>query len=112
MSKKSKRFENVNAENDEGPLTGANIYTYIGAGADSPRVINFMDRQKFVRGQATEVMDEIVLKKIINNPTFIQGEATQEQLHTIDEEAAAEEQKTRDRDNKMNAEFSKKHKTE
>ncbi len=82
----------------EGP-----IYTYIGKGEDSPRVINFMGKQKFIRGQATEVTDPEVLRKVKDNPTFVEGEADQETLHEIDEQARLEAEEQRLKDARTNA---------
>jgi hypothetical protein len=75
----------------EEAATEKNIYTYIGAGADSPRVIKLMGKQKFVRGEATEVTDPELLAKLPGITTFVKGTADQETLHRIDEEGRAEE---------------------
>jgi hypothetical protein len=74
------------------------FYTYVGGGEDSPRVVNFMGLQEFVRGEATEVTDSMVLAKIKNHPCFIQGEADQKALHTydMDEKKKADEQRKKD----------------
>lgn len=84
--------------------------TYVGAGADSPRVIMFMGRLKFVRGERTLVTDQECLNKIINNPTFVVGgEVTQEELHDLDESAVEEEKRQQELDSRTNAAFVKKH---
>lgn len=93
-------------------MTGeGTVVTYVGAGEDSPRVINFMGKQKFVRGQAVEITDQELLAKIIGNPSFVEGEVDQESLHEMDEEAANEANDQRKSDKKLNALFTKKHKT-
>lgn len=83
----------IKKENTEGK-----VYTYVGGGEDSPRVINFMGRQKFVRGQATEVTDPLVLDKLKNHPTFAEGEVDQEDLHEYDEKAKEEADAQREQD--------------
>lgn len=85
------------------------IYTYVGAGEDSPRVINFMGKQKFVRGQATEVTDPEVLGKIANCPTFISGEVDPETLHEYDEKARGDADAQRAADRERDARWKKKH---
>lgn len=87
----------------------ATIITYIGQGEDPPRVINFMGRQKFVRGKPTPVTDQSLLMKIADNPCFVEGEVSAEELHDSDEEAreAAEEQRAKDK--AKNARFKKRH---
>lgn len=97
---------------DEVSESNARVFTYIGGGEDSPRVIEFMGRQKFVRGKATEVSDPIVLAKIANNPTFIEGEVDEESIHEIDEEARDKAEAQRKIDMKVNKAFQKKHNKE
>jgi len=66
----------------------ARQFTYIGGGEGSPHVINFMGKQKFVRGQLTEVTDPVVLAKLDGGvATIIEGSANAETLHKIDSEA-------------------------
>lgn len=84
------------------------VYTYIGGGADSPRIINFMGRQKFVRGQATKVTEPALLEKLKGHPTFVEGEADEETLFKIDEEGKAEEDAQRAQDKITNATYTKK----
>lgn len=87
-------------------------FTYIGAGEDSPRVINFMGKQRFVRGDETEVFDPDLIAKLKDNPTFVEGKADQEVLHRIDEEGKTEADLQRKSDRKVNAAYSKRHSTE
>ena len=82
-------------------------FTYVGGGADSPSVINFMGRQEFVRGEATEVTDKIVLNKIKNCPTFVEGEVSQKDLSENDKAAAKKEAKQKEEDKKTNAKAKK-----
>lgn len=85
-------------------------YTYIGGGEDSPRVINFMGKQKFVRGVLTPVTDPEVLAKLEGGvKTFVKGEADQETLHRIDEEAKEKADLQRAEDKATDARFKKKH---
>lgn len=86
-------------------------FTYIGAGEDSPRVINFMGKQTFIRGELTTVSDPDVLRKLDGNPTFVEGKADQETLHRIDEEAKHEADLQRLEDAKINKAYSRKHRT-
>lgn len=90
----------------------ARTFTYIGAGEDSPRVINFMGQQKFVRGEPTKVSDPKIIEKLLEHPTFVEGKADQETLHRIDEEAKAEADLQRANDKRVNAAYTKKHRTE
>jgi hypothetical protein len=85
------------------------VYTYIGGGADSPRKINFMGRQVFVRGKATEVKDPEVLKKVKNNPSFTQDKVDEEFLHDMDEKAAEAEAEQTAINKKIDDSFKKKH---
>lgn len=84
------------------------IYTYIGGGASSPRVIDFMGMQRFVRGEATEVTNPVVLAKLKNHPTFVEGEVDQETLHAMDEEGDAAEKAQQKRNAEIEAEFRRK----
>lgn len=77
------------------------VFTYVGGGEDSPRVINFMGRQRFVRGQPTEVTDQELLSKIRGCPTFVEGTVDEEELHDYDIKAKAEADDQRKADNKM-----------
>lgn len=84
-------------------------YTYIGGGEDSPRVINFMGKQKFVRGELTTVTDPEVLAKLDGASTFVKGKADQETLHRIDEDAKAEADLQRAQDKLTDRRFKKTH---
>ena len=88
------------------------VYTYVGAGADSPRVINLMGRQKFVRGQAVKVTDPVLLAKLPGIGTFVKGKADEETLHRIDEEGKAGEEDQKAKDKETNAAYHKKFKGE
>lgn len=90
----------------------AGVYTYVGAGEDSPRIIVFMGKQKFIRGEAVKVTDPVLLRKIVGNPSFVEGEVKQEMLHEMDDTAKKEADEQRREDKKINALFQKKHKTE
>ena len=51
----SKTFATVTAPIVE--LVSTNIWTYIGSGDEPPYMINFMSKQRFVRGDPVEVTD-------------------------------------------------------
>lgn len=89
-----------------------NVFTYIGGGEDSPQVINFMGRQKFVRGRSVTVTDPIVLSKIKNNPTFVAGSVDSDELFEMDEAAQQRALKIREEDKKIDANFKKKYNKE
>jgi len=83
---------------DEPIVIQKNIYTYVGAGDEPPHMVNFMGRQKFVRGQAVEVADPEVLAKIDKNRCFVRGEVDPEQMFASDkiEKKKADEQRKMD----------------
>lgn len=83
----------------------ANIYTYVGAGSSSPQVITLMGKQRFVRGQATEVTDVEILRKIAGIHTFRAGEVSAEELHEIDERGRSAEADARSRDAVAEAQY-------
>jgi len=77
-----------------------NVYTYVGGGEDSPRVIDFMGLQKFVRGKPEEVTDQVVLRKVRNHPCFVEGEVEEEEIHDYDLKAKKEADAQRASDKK------------
>jgi len=79
-------------------LVSSNIYTYIGQGDSPPHLINFMGRQQFVRGTATEVTDPAVLAKIDGNGCFVKGQVDQSLMFERDEEAKKKAQAQREQD--------------
>lgn len=84
-------------------------FTYIGGGESSPHVINFMGKQKFVRGQLTEVTDPVVLAKLDGGvSTIIEGEVDAEILHKIDSDAKEAADAIRSSDAALNARVTKK----
>jgi hypothetical protein len=85
-----------------------NFFTYVGGGEDSPRVINFMGLQKFVRGQFTEVTNPEVLAKIKNNQCFVNYEVDETSIYEADEDAKLEADRQRKIDQKTNAAYMKK----
>lgn len=87
-AKPKKQDEEVKIEDTK--VSDANVHTYVGGGEDSPRKINFMGKQEFVRGQPTKITDPAILAKVKNHPCFTQEEVTQEDLHEMDEAAAKE----------------------
>jgi hypothetical protein len=87
------------------------VYTYVGKGEGSPSIINLMGKQQFVRGKAQEVTDPEILAKIDGMSTFVKGEADQETLFKIDEEAKAAADAQRKADATLNAEVTKRHRT-
>lgn len=97
------------ADEPDAVVYPANVFTYVGGGTDSPQVINFMGKQKFVRGQLTEVTDPEVLAKIKYNPSFINGEVSQEELYEMDKDAVKKAEHRRKLDAIANAQFKKKH---
>ena len=84
-------------------------FTYVGAGDSSPYVITLMGKQKFVRGELTEVTDPDILAKIEGLPTFIEGEANAQMLHKIDQEGKEAMEAQRAQDIVINARYIKKH---
>ena len=88
---------------------GENVFTYVGGGEDSPRRIKFMGLQTFIRGEATEVTNEIVLAKVKVNPCFVEGEVDIEDLADADEDAAAAANAQRAEDKRIDAAYKKRH---
>lgn len=88
------------------------VFTYIGHGEGSPSVINFMGKQKFIRGKATEVSDPELLAKLPGIKTFVEGEVDAEVLHQIDTEAKEAADAQRIQDAETNARYNKKHRGE
>lgn len=115
MAKNSKKDTVVETEVDtvETPevaqTSKENFFTYVGGGEDSPRVINFMGLQKFVRGQFTEVKNPVVLAKIKNNQCFVNYEVEEDSIFEADEEAKLEADRQRKIDQKTNAAYIKKY---
>lgn len=87
------------------------IYTYVGGGEDSPRIIEFMGLQKFIRGQATEVTDPTVLAKLATHACFVEGEVDPESIHEYDETAKKEADEQRKKDEIKNTACKKKYGT-
>lgn len=87
-------------------------YTYIGGGDGSPYVITLMGKQKFVRGELTEVTDPEILAKIDGIPTFVEGKADAATLHQIDQEGKEAMEAQRAQDLITNARYTKKHRGE
>lgn len=100
MARKNRKNQVDEVEVDEEEEVSENIFTYIGGGEDSPRVINFMGLQKFVRGKPTEVTNKLVLDKLKNgtHKTIVPGTVDQEDLHEQDEEAVKEADQQRQKD--------------
>lgn len=88
---------------------GTKVFTYVGGGEDSPRKIKFMGRQTFIRGEATEVSDPILLAKIEVNPSFVEGEVDPESLHDADEAAAEKAAAQKAEDKKLDKKYKKLH---
>lgn len=109
MAKKIKQDEEAYIEVDAttAPEVEGTMFTYVGGGEDSPRVINFMGVQEFVRGKAVKVTNPEVLKKIRNNPTFYEGVVEEEELHEHDVEAKKEADKQRKQDKRTQHEAEK-----
>lgn len=80
-------------------LASSNVFTYIGAGDTPPHMIDFMGRQKFIRGMATPVEDPVVVKAISNHKCFVKGEVDKDVMFKSDEieRKKAEEQLKKDR---------------
>lgn len=87
--------------------SGGKIYTYVGKGEDSPQVINFIGKQKFVRGKATAVEDKEVLSKLgegeKTHPCFVEGEVDPEVLFDNDLAAKQAAEAARKRDAKIDS---------
>ncbi len=88
---------------------GPRVFTYIGGGDSSPYVINLMGLQKFVRGEMTEVTNPVLLAKLPGMSTFVEGSASPEVLHKIDQEGKEHYDKQRQADLATSAKYSKKH---
>lgn len=95
-------------EDDEDEVEGE-VYTYIGKGTEIPRRINFMGLQPFVRGQATEVTNPTVLKKLKGHPCFVEGEVDPDELDEADVAAEEEVKVKKAVEAKIEKEFKKKH---
>lgn len=102
----------VEKPSTKGGKKDGRFFTYIGGGDSSPYVITLMGKQKFVRGELTEVTDPDILAKIGGMSTFVEGEADAATLHKIDQEGkeAYEAQVAQDR--ATNARYNKKHRGE
>jgi len=68
---------------------GGEVFTYVGAGTEPPFMIDFMGLQKFVRGTPERVKNEVVLKKIRHNPSFVAGIVSRKVLFANDQAAMA-----------------------
>lgn len=96
----------------EKPKSGLRIFTYVGSGEDSPRVIEFMGIQRFVLGKVTEVADPRILAKIINNPSFVEGKVGEEEIFQRDEKAKKEAEEKRKTNKVTDLTFNRKHRGE
>lgn len=60
-------------------------FTLVGKNSDSPVNIKFMNKIEFIKGQPTHIADneenKFIISKIENNPAFIPGEITQDELY-------------------------------
>lgn len=100
--------EDTKADIEEGE-----VFTYVGKGEGSPRRINFMSKQEFVRGKPTVVTDPELLSKLRGGvPTFVKGKPSEEALEQIDLEAEQEADGKRAENAKIQDAFSKKHNKE
>ena len=88
------------------------VVTYVGSGEDSPAVIKFMGQQEFVRGEAVEVVDPFLMQKIAGNPSFVEGEVTQKELHGRDMEARKDAEMKKVVNGRIQAAFAKKYNKE
>lgn len=75
------------------------VYTYVGSGAEAPETVNFLNRQKFVRGISETVTDPLVLSKIGGHPCFVKGEADKSVMDKNAKDAAEQADAQRQRDN-------------
>lgn len=89
-------------------LVSSNIYTYVGQGDEPPHMINFMGRHKFVRGQATEVKDPDIRKKLESHRCFVKGEIDTKILFENDEAAKKKADAQRDEDVKTQIQMDRK----
>ena len=80
-----------------------NTYTYIGGGEDSPGMIKFMGIQDFLLGEATEVTNERVLKKIAGNPCFVKGAVDRKEIFENADKAKKKADKRRAEDRAITA---------
>lgn len=97
----------VEVEVEKAPAPAGHVFTYVGKGADSPRIIVLMGKQKFIRGHATVVTDPELLAKLPGIATFVEGEADEETLHAIDEEGKTGEVAQKEKDRILNAAVTK-----
>jgi len=102
-------FDEDDEEKTTDPKSEENIFTYVGAGETSPVKINFMGKQTFIRGRATEVTDPIVLAKVVNNQCFVRGEVELEDLQDIEDEGIELAAKNRKADKAADDAFKKQH---
>lgn len=116
MARKNKEveveIEEINEEIEIEVTVGSadnNVYTYVGTGDTPPAVINFMGRQEFVRGEPVEVVDEAILPKLQNNPSFIKGTVEMRELHARDKAAAHEAAEKRQADALVQQNYARKH---
>ena len=85
-----------------------NEYTYIGQGDTPPQMINFMGKQIFLRGEKTTVIDSELIDKIKNNPSFVKGDFSREDLMESDKKWAKHAKNTREEHVKMEIEMQRK----
>ena len=109
-SDNDKQEENSVESSEE--IAPDNFYTYIGSGEDSPRVINFMGLQQFVRGKSQSVTNPVILQKIKKHPCFTQGDVDEEELHSYDALAKQMADAQRKHDMAINRQWQNKHNCE
>jgi len=89
---------------EDRPKPEGELVTYIGSGDEPPHMIDFMGRQKFVRGQSILVTDPVVLAKIPTHKCFVFGEVNQDELFKQDDLAKKRAAKQRQLDAEKQAE--------
>lgn len=89
-------------------------FTYIGKGAESPRAIKFMNKIDFIRGEAIDIVNtkenELIIKKLLKNPSFIEGSIEPTEIIIRDEKEAERVNQIIKEDRAIDQAFAKKHK--
>ena len=96
---------------EDGDPTKGQVFTYVGAGEQSPRKIDFMGQKEFIRGRPVVVTEKHLIKKIKGNPSFRPGKVSEEEIQVMEDEAAEHADAVRKADKIINRAFKKKHMT-
>ena len=104
-TKKETIIDKDHMKNINEPKSPTKVYTYIGAGEDSPQVIKFMGQISFMRGRPVKVEDNPsnarLLSKIKECPTFIEGVVEPEEIVNLDIDAKEKADTQRKQDKEL-----------